>query len=273
MNLFLILSVIFLLQFDKLCLANHYDMNNDILSDNNQDDTIIINEQEDEPDQKSVDYSYLLSNDYTNNLLDTTTKSSIPDYDYELFKHQYDLNPIEEELQEDIIYIPVEYSIDSHVEYIPTTTATTTTTITTTTTTKKSPISLTTLLLNSIMNSTKFNQTYNSTYRSLNYTLLSNSTLLLKNQTNYNISNHTLTNVTTTTVQLNRITTLASKKTIEKTILKLESSFDEMYDIDAIPRQSLGHLIEKRIHNNNNNNNINDDKMMMMNPNGLNKGR
>lgn len=266
MNLFLFLSVIFLLQFDKLCLANHYDMNNDVLSDNNQDDTIIVNEQEDELDQKSIDYSYLLSNDYTNNLLDTTTKSSIiPDYDYELFKHQYDLNPIEEESQEDIIYIPIEYSIDSHVEYIPTTTATTTTT---TTTTKKSPTSLTTILLNSIMNSTKFNQTYNSTYRSLNFTSLYNSTLLSKNQTNNN--NNNTFNMTSTTVQLNR-TTLASKKTIEKTILKLESSFDEMYDIDAIPRQSLGHLIEKRIHNNNINN---DDKMMMMmNPNGLNKGR
>ena len=93
------------------------------------------------------------------------------------------------------------------------------------------------LLNSSLINSTQ-HLLSNLTSPAFNYTILSNRT------------NQTI--VTTTVKNQNKTNNMTEKKVFsEKTLLKLQSSFDEMYDIDAIPRKHASHLIEKRIHSHN----------------------
>lgn len=190
-------------------------------------------------------------------LYESTTNNNNYDYEFVL-DPLYAKDEIKVDSQaKDIIYVPIDYSIElinEKVEYSST-----------------KPTTLATIILNAITNSTlKFNSTkayFNHTNIALNQknsSILFNSSLI--NSTQHLLANLTFpafnqtilsnrtnqTIVTTTVKNQNKTNNMTEKKVFsEKTLLKLQSSFDEMYDIDAIPRKHASHLIEKRIHSHN----------------------
>lgn len=166
-------------------------------------------------------------------------------YDYEfVINHHVDTTrPTLHEKK--LIYIPVDYSIEfrnDKFEY----------------STRKSATTLARLLSSSFLNSTRLNSTNEIHLNRSNLTHL-NSTHLNSTRIQLTTMKYVTLNVTNSTNSTNSTSTTTAttqkKDSFEKTYLKLESSFDEMYDIDSIPRKhGMRHLIEKRIHNH-------DDKM------------
>ena len=247
--------------------------------------------------QNNIDINYLIPDEEVVNVESTTPPISYQDFintpeknhEYELVLNQYDESyPMEtpktknmisnDQVNENIIYVPVDYSIEfqNHRLEYATKKAITTKTL------KKATFVNSTFnsTHNFLLNKTIFNHTNGSIYLNISLKINNekvNLTISHFNSTQTNStstknfnqsSNITATSVTTsaastttttktiTTTTATTTTTTTKKSLKQKTILRLESSFDELYDINAMPRQqtfmpNLAHLIEKRIHNHN----------------------
>jgi len=266
-------------EIDLTDLSNLYDTDLSNLYDGlNQ----VIEMGESDKAQNDIDINYLIPD--TLNLETTatpinyqhTSNSPETNHDYEFVLNQYDESyPMEspkpknmisnDQVNENIIYIPVDYSIEfqnHRLEYA----------------TKKPNTTkhLQKVILNQTLNSTFHNllnktisnhtngsihfnvsliinnDKVNLTFSYLNFTQMNSTSTKHFNQS----INQSLTSVATPTTTSTTTTITTQKPPKQKPILRLESSFDEMYDINAIPRHhtfmpNLAHLIEKRIHSHN----------------------